>query len=675
MLGTRVMLVLVPILAAIFVAATGVLLLWSNPSRAVNRFVCSCSLNIAAWLGLLFFTLKAQAGTGLYWLRWTCAVSAAAPFQFYLVGEAISENWHQWRRRRLYTEVGGYLAVVLLLMALCFTDYFIPNRSSAMARIRGWGYYAYIVGVSLSYGFVLLRAFSNLRSLVGSKKLEMQVWLFGGCAMAFTIVGAMVLNTYTRRHGYIAFQPIVVLVFYAGTAVAITTRRLFDAGQLLRIILSRTILLLAIGASGYEVFDLCSGHMRPGLAVLPAVGVAVAVFSAVRGVLDHAFNLYGQARVARATLFQLDKEEDRIEKLEPKFLEIIRGWGRTDRAVIWTEDPDSLGANGKAVEGGPNFAALKVLRWATPERLVRDRAAAQYSTLHAFLGGNNLGLVVYSGTPRFNLVVGVGVPASRRPYTYPQVVQLQELAAIIEAAYDRRSLASRIQHAEQLAAVGMLGASVAHEIRNPLVSVKTIVQLLPVRYQEEAFRQKFFGLIGSEVDRIDRMTSQLLNLASPHSYEARPIDLHKAVQSTLELVNPRAHEKRVKVALDLKASPDEAFTDPGAVTQVLLNLCFNAFQALDGRRTEGERRVVISTRNIDSGIELAVTDNGPGLTPQVYAKMFRPFQTTKSSGFGLGLTTCREILLSLNATISVDPPKEGLGATFRITFPCPPSSS
>lgn len=666
------LLAMASLIAIVAFLALGALVIWSNPERQVNRWVAVASLNIAVWQSFVFLASSLQLG--LLWLRWSCAVSAWIPLAFWRVGVAITASSSD-RRLKKFSETTVYALFLAVLAGICFTDYFIPTHSSATARVRGWGYYAYIAGVFLAYIGVLFRTVSSNRSLLGSKKLEMQVWLYGGCATAFALIATMVLNAITRRHEFIALQPALVLSFFASTAVAITTYRLFDAGQLLRIILSWLILSLAVLGIAYVVFTGCLIYIRPQAALAPAVIAAVATFSLVRGLLERAFNIYGQARVARAALFQLDKDEARIDNLEPKFLEIIRGWAGTDRAFIWTEDPNPVTLNGKAVEGGSNFSALKTLRWATPERLARDRVAAQYSCLSAFLGENQLGLAVYSGTPRFNIVVGVGIPVSRRPYTYPEVVQLQELAAIIESAYDRRSLASRIQHAEQLAAVGMLGASVAHEIRNPLVSVKTIVQLLPVRYQEEAFRQKFFGLIGSEVDRIDRMTSQLLNLASPHSYQARSIDLHKAVQSTLELVNPRAHEKRVKVALDLKASPDEAFTDPGAVTQVLLNLCFNAFQALDGHRTEGERRVVISTRNIDSGIELAVTDNGPGLTPQVYAKMFRPFQTTKSSGFGLGLTTCREILLSLNATISVDPPKEGLGATFRIAFPCPPSSS
>jgi signal transduction histidine kinase len=288
----------------------------------------------------------------------------------------------------------------------------------------------------------------------------------------------------------------------------------------------------------------------------------------------------------------------------------------------------------------------------------------------AFLAEHRLGAAVFCETPMLSVVVGVGVPASHRAFTYPQITQLQELAAIIEGALERTLMVLKIQHTEQLATVGLLGASLAHEIRNPLVSIKAIVQLLPTRYQEEKFREKFFRLISDEVVRIDRLTEQLLDLASPHVYVARPIDLHLLLKSSLELVAPRANDKQVRIISEFDAAPDKAFTDPAAVTQVLLNLCFNAIQALEIR--PDDRWVKVTTRNTEGGIELAVTDNGPGITPEMRIRLFKPFNTTKSTGFGLGLTVCRDILASLKAPISIDKPTPGQGATFRVTFPCPP---
>jgi signal transduction histidine kinase len=105
----------------------------------------------------------------------------------------------------------------------------------------------------------------------------------------------------------------------------------------------------------------------------------------------------------------------------------------------------------------------------------------------------------------------------------------------------------------------------------------------------------------------------------------------------------------------------------------MLNLCFNAIQATESR--DGERWVRVSTRNTSDGIEMAVEDSGPGIAAEIRPKLFQPFQTTKSTGFGLGLAICSDILNKLHATISVDPPVPGRGAAFRVVFPCQPLSS
>jgi len=313
--------------------------------------------------------------------------------------------------------------------------------------------------------------------------------------------------------------------------------------------------------------------------------------------------------------------------------------------------------------------AMRQLRWVTPERLTRERSTRERRLLATFLIEHKLGVLVIGEGPSLVALVGVGMAASRRPFTYPQVTQLMELASIIESALERAHFSVKAQHAEQLATVGLLGASLAHEIRNPLVTIKTFVQLLPKHYQDPVFREKFFSLIGDEVSRIDRLTEQLLDLASPRAYDAREIELHPILRSSVELVAAKATDKRIRFFTDFCASPDRVLTDASAAKQVLLNLCFNAIQAVE--KQEGERWVRVSTRNLGKCVEMIVEDSGPGIAPEIRPRLFQPFQSTKSSGFGLGLAICSDILAGLDATIAVDPSRTGQGATFRVVFPCP----
>lgn len=317
------------------------------------------------------------------------------------------------------------------------------------------------------------------------------------------------------------------------------------------------------------------------------------------------------------------------------------------------------------------LAALRQMRWVTVERLARERPTPERASLAEFLKDQNLGVLVIGEGPALSVLVGVGIAASRRPFTYPQVMQLIELASIIESALERAHFTVKAQHAEQLATVGLLGAGLAHEIRNPLVSIKTFVQLLPTHHHDPAFRDKFFRLIGEEVNRIDRLTEQLLDLASPRVYSAQPVDLHPVLRETIDLATTKAAGKQIEFVADFQAAPDRAFTDASAVKQVLLNLCFNAIQAVESRA--GERWVKIATRITPIGIEMSVADSGPGIAPEIRPRLFQPFQSTKSTGFGLGLAICSDILTGLNASIDVDPPAPGRGATFRVIFPCQPS--
>ena len=145
------------------------------------------------------------------------------------------------------------------------------------------------------------------------------------------------------------------------------------------------------------------------------------------------------------------------------------------------------------------------------------------------------------------------------------------------------------------------------------------------------------------------------------------------MRASLDLVTAKAADKRIEFITEFKAAPDQVVTDSSAAKQVMLNLCFNAIQAVESR--DGERWVKLSTRNVAGGIEMAVTDSGPGIAPEIRPRLFQPFQTTKSSGFGLGLAICSDILANVRATISVDPGAPGRGATFRVIFPCQPLSS
>ncbi len=659
--------------AALLIFLIGALVFWSNPQRRVNRAIFVSSVASAAWLGCLHVAAYVYGRhnpqpAGLVWLKLSCAVGAFVPLTFLFVRDVITVGFSS-PRKRWYVRYGAWLVFAAVLAGLCFTDAFIPAASSPLQRVRGWGYYTYIGGAEFLNLVVLISSLRSMKRVQGNARLELEVWLIGCCSLQLIIMIAMTLNTFFRASWTVTVQPVAVLLFDAGTAYAITTHRIFEAGQIARI-LARWVIVVAVGAVlGGVIFFGLAGSLALPVAFLIAIAVVLTCDRYVGSWLDQRFDFFPQATAARRAAFEVSTHEVRLAPLEHRFGEILKGWGQAEYAMV-TSGP-TIAAVQEGLKLAPDNPALETLDrigWATPERLGREKHTVGRVELGEMLAERRLGAAVLVRGPSSVVICGVGVPASRRPFAYPQMTQLMELSAIFQGPLERAHLAGKMQHAEQLATVGMLGASLAHEIRNPLVSLKAFVQLLPTRYHEQAFRDKFFVLMTEEVKRIDRLTEQLLDLASPHVYSPEAVGLNAVIKAGLELVAPRAAEAEVGIQLQLTSEPDRVYTDPAAVKQVLLNLCLNAIQVLEGKP---ERWVRVETLGGVNAVEMIVSDSGPGIAPEMRAKLFQPFQSTKSSGFGLGLAICRDILAGLDATIEAVAAEPGCGARFRVVFPCP----
>lgn len=658
--------------AAVVVSGVAALILWANPRRGVNRSVFLCSQIVAAWLA--FSHILTVKYDGLLWLRWVFSTGGLVPSSLWLVKESILRT-DKAESRSWGLEALVWGAGALLYFGLPFTDAFIPDESTSAERIRGWGYYVYYVGVVAMYLWLLVDTLRSLKGLSGMRRQELQVWLGGGCGSAVAVYLLIGLSAVTGDPFYRSLKPLAVLIFYTGTVYVITTHRIFDARQVLLVGTEKLVLgVMVVGAAFVleEGFEL----VMPPAAALAATALSVVWLARLfGGWLDQRFQFVPQAQAARQAAYSTAQRETRAENLEQSFRSLLKAWSQSEHAVIMAGSKDLMtGGNTKLDGAGPEMRAMRQLRWATPERLLRERVTPDRTALGQFLTAQNLSALIIEEGSALTVLVGVGPGAARRPFTYPQITQLMELSSIIQGALERAHFSAKVQHTEQLATVGLLGASLAHEIRNPLVSIKTFVQLLPTHHHDPRFREKFFTLIGDEVGRIDQLTEQLLDLASPRTYEAKVIELHPLLRSSMDLVAAKAAHRNVQFLTEFGASPDAAFTDASAAKQVMLNLCFNAIQAVETQESEA-RWVKIATRNTEAGIEMAVADSGPGIPPEIRPRLFQPFQTTKSTGFGLGLAICSDILANLNASITVDPPAPGCGATFRVTFPCRPLSS
>ncbi len=667
MLGTHTLIFGPTVAAALAAVLVGFAAFWSNPWRSMNRAFFSGSVHVAVWLLCVGMAVKGGEH-GQIWLRTATVVGAFIAVHLWLIKETIVRSsdsiWAIICRGRYW------LMGCCVLAGIVTSEWFVATQTTKEIPRFGGGYYAYIVGVLTMYALLCYQTIRQIREHAGLMRLELQLVLFGGSAAGAAVISLMALRAMLKVPWLIGLQAPVILLFYTATTIAITTNRIFNARQILLVGAQRIILISVVAGGAYVIDGVSSMFLPEPFGIFATTAVALWFAAVFNSWLDRIFHFYPEAVAARQAAFAVARRETGIKNLESAYSGILKGWGQSEFALILSGAKDSLSGMGVELsEESMISRAMRQLRWATPERLARERPTPERTAVAKFLKERGLGVLAIGEGPTLTVVIGVGVPVSRRPFTYPQVTQLLELGSIIESALERAHFSVKAQHAEQLATVGLLGASLAHEIRNPLVTIKTFVQLLPKHYQDAVFRDKFFTLIGDEVTRIDRLTEQLLDLASPRAYSAESMELHPVLRASLELVTAKAADKQIAFLTDFQASPDRVFTDASAAKQVLLNLCFNAIQAVE--KQNGDRWVKVATRRVPTGLEMLVADSGPGISEEIRPRLFQPFQSTKSSGFGLGLAICSDILAGLDATITVDPTVAGCGASFRVVFPCP----
>ncbi|MBW2517239.1 MAG: PAS domain S-box protein [Deltaproteobacteria bacterium] len=228
-----------------------------------------------------------------------------------------------------------------------------------------------------------------------------------------------------------------------------------------------------------------------------------------------------------------------------------------------------------------------------------------------------------------------------------------------------RALRQEIARNQRLATVGRLAAGVAHEIRNPLSSIKGFATYFKERYPDRPQDQQTATIMIQEVDRLNRVVGQLLEFSRPIAMKPQKVSLPSFIADSIKLIEDRAAEKNISIHVYNNARVDEVRIDPDRINQVLLNLYLNAVDAME---SGGELKVEISADGQDRDIVIQVSDTGSGISPEDLAKIFEPYFTTKSTGTGLGLAIAHNIIEAMGGSIKVTS-NSGKGTSFRVTIP------
>jgi len=226
-----------------------------------------------------------------------------------------------------------------------------------------------------------------------------------------------------------------------------------------------------------------------------------------------------------------------------------------------------------------------------------------------------------------------------------------------------KKLEMQLQRTERDAAIGRMAGGVAHELRNPLSSIKGLTLLLKSRFTSDSSDGKAADLLIEEVERLDRSIGELLDYARPANLDVQALPIDDLVKKAVTLI--RADADSLGIAIDEKyhCAETSVTADPDKMIQVILNLCLNSLQAM-----ENGGRLAVTTAQLQDAVTIEIRDSGSGIAEEIMPKIFDPYFTSKSGGTGLGLAISAKIMQDHNGTISLSSQADQ-GTTVIVTIP------
>lgn len=266
---------------------------------------------------------------------------------------------------------------------------------------------------------------------------------------------------------------------------------------------------------------------------------------------------------------------------------------------------------------------------------------------------------------------GESFPVQVSVSEYPSESQSIRIAILRDLTWSERAEREKLERvretealrAQQMATLAQLATGVAHEIRNPLTSIKMLIQVNRASFAKIGLPTDDLELVEYEIRRMERSINSLLEFARPEKCEFTEFALQEVLSRTVHLISGRCQLQNVELSINAPSNSLKLIGDAAQIQQLLLNLTLNALDAMpDGGR------LTISIETKESVLEVAVRDTGCGIESNMLNQLFTPFATTKPNGVGLGLGICRRIAEAHHGTLSGSNPILG-GAEFLLTLP------
>jgi signal transduction histidine kinase len=679
------------------------LLIFTRPSnfyRKINIIFSSLCLASALWvLGALMLPIFREAHWKLFWIRFIFGVSAFIPaifLHFSLVFPNYRYTINLFRKLLIYFPSLFFAAInqtelivnsIIQLEPLKFKYGLIHKFVSV--------YFVAYLGLGL---YFLLKAHRNS---AGIYRLQIKYCFTG---MLITSIAALTTNIFLPLLGTSQFGgmgPSFTMIMVGFTAYSIVKHRLMDINIALAKGTTYIFLLILLFVPSFLLILLGQMLFFNKISYLFTVIIVALLFLATfffykikpqteRMVEQVLFkNRYDYretlANFSKAMVSILD-----LQSLSRRIVETITQTMGVEKGslFLWNEE--------KA--GYSLFESKNISRTASPSHIRKDDPLPQYL--------QKLGEIII----REELVKGIHIPQLKNVvdkmslleaevtipfiskgqlvgmmnlgykftkdiYSHEDIELLTTLANQTAIAFENARLyedlkrsKSYIRRADRLASLGTLTAGLAHEIRNPMVAIKTLTQLLPERLDDEEFRSQFLKIASGEVDRISSLVNELLDFARPSNPKWELEDINAILDGMILLISTETKKKLIAIIKDYASNLPPVQIDREQIKQVFLNILLNAIDA-----TSENGNITVKTRSFikpggEPYVQIQFTDTGCGIPGEHLEDIFNPFFTTKATGSGLGLSISNQIVQDHKGYIDVESQLEK-GSSFFINLP------
>jgi signal transduction histidine kinase len=669
-------------------------LLWSAPPSRQRTAAAWIATTLMAWLGgEILVALSEDPWRAQLAIRWTYGAIALVPFVVHRFIAHLDEP----RALRHRAASVATMALALLTAAALPTDLMIAGAvlgPSGFQRIEGPLFRVFAGGlIALLLTDVCLAVRVARGAADPRQRLRCQYFLAGlGAAAGLGIVDLAVLQPLGVRGHRMFIAPLEVTFGMAMVIHPMVHSRLVDLSTALR----RTVIYAALFATllvpclGLSLLaeQLATGTIALGPSFVTAALFCVAGFGFPRlrvsaeRTLEQA--VFGARADDRALLQAASREVTSVLSLSTLAAvtrtTLARAFDGAE-ATIWLRQRDALLPLDRHGEDLTASDAVGLAAWADaasdPVVLSERPPAATPPPLNALrVRGVELVLALRVKARTVGLLT-LGRRGDARVYTDDDIALVATLANQVAIALENarlyeelRESREQVSHASRLSAVGTLAAGVAHEIRNPLVAIRTFLQLFPHRKDDPEFVAHFHALSLKEVDRIARLITDLLTFSRSRERTVAHVDLADVTAHVATLLGPEAVKRGVSLMVSCAEALPPVDGDADQLEQAILNVALNAVEASP---PGGTVTILVQPARTLSGtlqVRVEIIDQGAGVAREHRDAIFTPFFSTKEGGTGLGLAVAHQLVAEHAGRITVGSTPGG-GATFILSFPVP----